>query len=103
MLTLTAGPPPSPDHEAAHSCGRGHEGCVNPKHLRWATHKENQADKEGHGTILRGEQHPAAKLSEADVLEIRASSDTIANLAAQFDVTPRNIRHIKQHTSWVRV
>lgn len=44
------GPPPTPDHVAAHSCGRGHTGCVNPRHLRWATRTENEADKIIHGT-----------------------------------------------------
>lgn len=42
------GSPPSTSHQAAHSCGNGHLGCVNPKHLRWATPKENCADKRMH-------------------------------------------------------
>jgi hypothetical protein len=40
------GLPPTPKHEAAHSCGRGASGCVNPRHLRWATSAENKADME---------------------------------------------------------
>lgn len=49
------GPPPTPKHDAAHSCGRGHEGCVTRRHLRWATRAENEADKIRHGTrIARG-------------------------------------------------
>lgn len=44
MCALVNGPPPTPKHEAAHSCGKGHEGCVNPRHLRWATSQENKAD-----------------------------------------------------------
>jgi len=43
------GEPPTPEHHAAHSCGRGKEGCVNPHHMRWATPKENEADKLIHG------------------------------------------------------
>lgn len=42
------GPPPTPEHEAAHSCGNGHLGCVHPGHLRWATQIENAADKRLH-------------------------------------------------------
>lgn len=45
MCILAHGSPPSPSHQAAHSCGRGSGGCVNPEHLRWATAKENIADK----------------------------------------------------------
>lgn len=39
------GEPPSPKHEAAHSCGNGCGGCVNPKHLFWATHNDNMKDR----------------------------------------------------------
>ncbi len=45
MCILAHGEPPSPKHQAAHSCGNGRNGCVNPAHLRWATPKENIADK----------------------------------------------------------
>lgn len=44
------GAPPTPKHEAAHNCGRGHLGCVNNKHLEWKTHAENQADMIGHNS-----------------------------------------------------
>jgi hypothetical protein len=41
------GPPPDGKPEVAHSCGRGIEGCCNPKHLRWASRAENIADRYG--------------------------------------------------------
>lgn len=44
VCELAHGLPPTPKHEAAHSCANGHSGCVNPRHLRWATSKENKAD-----------------------------------------------------------
>lgn len=47
------GPPPTPDHQAAHICGKGKAGCVNPKHLAWKTQSENEADKFIHGTRVR--------------------------------------------------
>lgn len=43
------GSAPSLSHQVAHSCGRGHLGCINPKHLRWATPKENSQDTLKHG------------------------------------------------------
>lgn len=46
------GPRPSKDHEARHSCGNGHEGCVNGKHLSWGTRKDNVADAIAHGTAM---------------------------------------------------
>ena len=71
MCEFVHGPPPTPKHEAAHSCGRGHFGCIQPGHLRWATTAENHADKLGHGTDNRGEKHGLARLTEAQVHHIR--------------------------------
>ena len=42
------------------------------ENLQWGTHEENEADKEKHGTILKGEQHGRSKLTERAVREIRA-------------------------------
>lgn len=66
------GPAPTAKHEAAHTCGKGHEGCVNPHHLVWKTHKENEADKHLHGTVQRGERNGASKLTENSIREIKA-------------------------------
>lgn len=48
MCILVHGKPPFPKAEAAHSCGNGHLGCVNPTHLSWKTHAENMADMAEH-------------------------------------------------------
>lgn len=50
------GSQPSNIHEVAHNCGKGHLGCINPRHLRWATPKENSADQIIHGTRKRVRQ-----------------------------------------------
>jgi hypothetical protein len=44
MCTMAHGEPPA-GHQASHSCGRGHEGCVNPRHLSWQTNSRNQLDR----------------------------------------------------------
>src|SRR5690242_5616667 len=44
VCILVHGEPPTPEHEAAHSCGNGHLGCINPNHLRWDTRVGNFAD-----------------------------------------------------------
>ena len=54
VCEATHGPAPSAEHEAAHLCGKGHDGCVTKGHLVWKTPTENQADKAVHGTDNAG-------------------------------------------------
>ena len=44
------GAKPSQEHECCHSCGNGHLGCINPKHLYWGTRADNVRDAINHGT-----------------------------------------------------
>jgi hypothetical protein len=98
------GEPPTAKHEAAHSCGRGHLGCVNPKHLRWATTKENQADRIIHGTDCRGEKSPHAVLKSEDVICIRQiyrrGALSYVDLAGTYGVHPSTIRRAVIGESW---
>lgn len=97
------GNPPTLKHEAAHSCGMGHLVCVNPKHLRWATRTENQADRLIHGTHNRGEKCGAAKLTEGDVREIRKMLNNgidYKDIAESFSVNRATIHHIWRGTTW---
>lgn len=103
ICLLAHGEPPSDQHHAAHTCGNGLGGCVNPKHLRWATPSENNQDKFVHGTIKLGQDHPMAKLSENDVLKIRASSKTGRALARDYGVTPSEISAIRRQRVWTHI
>lgn len=96
------GPPPSPNHEAAHSCGKGGRGCVNLKHLRWASPSENQMDRAVHGTSNRGERHGLAKVSREQVLEIRKLAKTCSyrEIATRFSLSPSTVGGIARGTSW---
>jgi hypothetical protein len=96
------GPKPSPLHEVAHSCGRGHLKCCNPKHLRWATRKENHADKVIHGTVTHGRKNPANKLSHEDVRSIRSLLGIIPQheIARRFGVCQMTISHISSGRTW---
>ena len=53
----TYGPAPTPNHVASHNCGKGHEGCCNPRHMAWKTRAEDAADRLVHGTHNRGDRH----------------------------------------------
>ena len=94
------GPPPTPKHEAAHLCGNGHDGCVNRKHLYWGTPKENCADRLLHGTHTRGERNGIAKLTEAQVLEIRASTKLRRELTKEYGIARSTVYMIKARKIW---
>ena len=89
VCEIVNGPPPHLKYEAAHSCGKGHLGCVNPHHLEWKTRSANLMDRVRHGTHNRGEAHPLAKLSDQAVREMRALRGQMpeAELAAKFGVS----------------
>lgn len=105
MCRLINGPPPTPGHEAAHSCGRGAEGCVDPRHLRWATRLENAGDRALHGTLRRGERGPCAKLTQADVDDLRrrysAGGATHRQLAAIFGINQSQVSRILARKRWL--
>lgn len=106
VCELVNGLPPTPKHEAAHSCGNGHLGCVNPLHLSWKTRLENRADSVAHGTHVRGSAHKISKLSEEQVREIKvkaASGVSLKTLASQYAVAEGTIHSIKtgRHWAWV--
>jgi len=100
---LAHGPPPSTDlhrFHAAHSCGN--DACVNPRHLRWATPKENRADMNAHGTRNIGERHGLAKLTTQDVRKIMPMLAKLKHreIAARFNVKTSTISSIASGQSW---
>jgi hypothetical protein len=101
------GAPPSDRHHAAHSCGKGHEGCINPRHLRWATPLENAHDAIVAGTYPHGETVGTAKLTECDIRNIRAEYAkgglTQTALARFYDVSGVQIGRIINHVAWAHV
>lgn len=101
MCELAHGAPPTPRHQAAHSCGRGHDGCVNPRHLSWKTHGENQLDRRLHGTdnSIRARK---ARLTDEQVSAIRALKGemTYEQIAKQFNIGRRNVGAILSGKTW---
>lgn len=72
--------------------------------LRYGTVSENQRDRVLHGTSNRGERCGSAKLTEADVHEIRrlrAQTDmTHKQIATQFGVARESVRDIENGKRW---
>jgi hypothetical protein len=88
-----------------HSCDN--PPCVNPKHLLLGTHAENMRDMVERGRSPKGgfpgEANGQAKLTEADVIEIRRLLQTKMRrykIAERFNVAPSNITLIAQGKSW---
>lgn len=104
MCELRHGPPPSPQHEAAHSCGRGHEGCVNPNHLSWKTKSENLLDCRQHGTQARSHAGRYGRLNHAKAAEIRALQGVALQreVAEQFAVSESTVSDIWTGRTWTR-
>lgn len=92
------GPQPSPAYEVAHNDGNPANASSN--NLRWATHTENEGDKLLHGTRLLGSRHHRAKLTEAQVSQIRASTDRQCDIAEKFGVSRATVCLIKGGKMW---
>jgi hypothetical protein len=100
MCELINGAGRGTKYEAAHLCGNGHLGCINPKHLAWKTRKENEADKKPHGTIQNGERHWNSKLTAADVMKIRSLDIPQKDIAEMFGVGFGTIGKIIRRDRW---
>lgn len=103
ICELAHGPPPTPFHHAAHSCGNGHLGCVNPHHLEWKTPSENiGVDRERHGRTARGERSGTAKLTQRQVDQIRSllGKKPQRVIGQMFGVSESAICHIHAGRCW---
>lgn len=87
--------------EVAHGDGNQLNNC--DWNLRYDTPKGNGADRIRHGRMPRGERHPRAKLSDADVLLIRSSTDSCSQLARDLGVSDGLIRMVRKGIIWKHV
>ena len=100
MCIIANGSPPFSEAHAAHVCGNGHEGCVNPRHLYWATSKQNNDDRRKHGTMPVGEKAGQSKLTEDQVLSIHAARVPASVLAKKYGVTEATVYAILGGKTW---
>lgn len=103
MCEVAHGRPSDQNMDAAHSCGNGHLGCVNPAHLRWATRSENIHDMKQHGSF-RSAQESKSKhgMTREIAVHVRAprAGRTHAELAEQFNASVTVIGKILRGESW---
>jgi hypothetical protein len=81
-----------------HSCDN--RKCVNPEHLSTGTPQDNMTDMVNKNRQCKGILNGQSKLTEAQVLEIRASDKTQRALAKIYNVSHRLIWNIKNNTAW---
>ncbi len=87
--------------DVLHSCDN--PPCVNPAHLRTGTAAENSRDMVRRWRSCYGERQNHAKLTEAQVLEIRerrAAGEMRNALAAEFGVSGSTISNIANGQTW---
>lgn len=85
-------------------------GCVNPAHLFLGTHTDNMRDCNNKGRRpaagVFGEKHGMAKLTNAQVVEIRkmrSEGATQFDIAKEFGVARQTISHILCGDTWASV
>lgn len=92
---------PSPSHEAAHNDGDRTNPALN--NIRWATKKENAADKRLHGTNNEGSFNGRTSLSESDVKAIVARVEELGcqkTAAKEFGLPVATLNHIMTGRTW---
>lgn len=97
------GPRPAPGMHVAHNDGNSANN--RPDNLRYASAIENEKDKGAHGTRPLGEDAWNAKLSNADVVEIRRLGTSIfqAEIAKRFGISQTTVSEILHRKKWKNV
>jgi hypothetical protein len=82
----------------------GQKGNCRFSNLRYDTPTGNAADRWRHGTMLHGERVSSARLSAADVDQIRRLKGTGSwrSIARRFGVTHKTIGNIHRGVTWTR-
>lgn len=74
--------------------------CFNPEHLKVGTHADNVQDKVAKNRHCVGVENGSAKLTEADVIAIRADSRSHIEISKSYGVNRATIGQIKRGETW---
>lgn len=97
------GPAPFEGAQVAH--GDGIRANNRAGNLRWTDAKGNAQDRNGHGTAPIGETAPNVKLTEAQVLEIRAAYSPGKGqvIADAYGITRTQVGYIVKRRQWTHI
>ncbi len=103
---LTNGPIGDSSIFVMHKCDN--PPCCNPAHLSLGTHAENMADcsVKGRTKEQRGSNHALTKLTEYDVIEMRAAwlrGEKLIDIAAKFGIRKSTASYIVNGKTWTHV
>lgn len=105
VLEAFVGPAPSQKHMGAHIDGNSRNNWL--QNLKWATQKENEADKITHGTKLLGTDVGNAKLHPAAVRRIRRVKSWNSSLKLKFmadlGVSRSTINDVLKGRTWTHI
>jgi hypothetical protein len=99
LLVLTAFVGPRPQGlQGAHLNGRRADARL--ENLAWVTPVENNSHKILHGTTNQGERCHLAKVTDADVMNIRATGSRNTEIAVQYGITAGHVGDIRKGLVW---
>jgi hypothetical protein len=88
-----------------HTCDN--PACVRPDHLVAGTYADNSHDAMERDRLATGERHPLARLTEAQVREIRrlraVGGWSFSRLGARFGISKRTVQNICARRTWRHV
>jgi hypothetical protein len=96
--TIHHGEPLDDSMYAIHSCRNRH--CVNPRHIRWGTHSDNERDKIRDGTDNRGERSGKAVLKWEQVMDIRYGGENYMKMVRKYKISKSLVYAIRSHEIW---
>jgi len=104
-FAIASGRPPRADLFVIHSCDTPR--CCNPSHLSEGAPIENSRDMTNKGRQANGERQWDARLTAAEVADIRAllasGEVSVSVVARRFGVTPPAIRKVRDRVTWRHV
>lgn len=87
--------------QVCHACDN--PPCVNPAHLWVGTNAANADDSTIKGRRAKGTGHGMSKLTDRDVLNIRASSESLSSLARRYGVAKGTIVFVRGRHTWTHL